>query len=268
MNNLNLRENNLVDNLFHKFGMAVIYISGYKGYYENCLFMCSIHGEFSASPRMVLRNELGCSKCGSAKMSLTKSSKEREFKNTISDLDSKLFEDITRYTKIKDLWTSMLHRCYGNQDKARSYVDCSVSDEWLKCSKFFDDLRQFENYEMIHNGWQLDKDILLKGNKVYSKDTCCILPQAINSIFTKPPKRHNGLPVGVRQKRVGKKYTVELKTLNRTVYLGSFDKLEDAFLVYKKAKEASILELVELYKGDLTPETIKALMSYQVESTD
>ena len=268
LNNLKFREDNLVDKLFGKFGMAVVYMNGYSGYQENCSFLCSVHGEFSASPKMVLRNELGCGKCGSAKMSLTKSSKERKFKNTISDLDSRLFEDTARYVKIKDLWTCMLERCYGNRDSAPTYKGCSVSNDWLKCSKFFDDIRQFENYEMIHNGWQLDKDILVKGNKVYSKDTCCIVPQAINTLFTKAPKKSNGLPVGVRQKFVGKKYTAQLKAANKRAHLGSFIKLEDAFQAYKEAKESYIKEVAEKWKDKIDLKVYNALISYEVEITD
>lgn len=270
MNNIEIREDNLIDRLFTKFGMSVVYVSGYSGYNEDCLFKCSVHGDFLASPRMVLRNELGCSKCGLAKMSLTKSSKDRKFKNTVSDLDPRLFEDVVRYTKIKDLWSCMLQRCYGNRVNAPTYKDCSVSQDWLKCSKFFDDIRKFENYEMIHKGWQLDKDILVKGNRVYSKETCCIVPQAINSVITKSPKKSTNLPVGVRQRSDGKSYYAQLKlnSSNKKSHLGSFDDLNDAFSAYKEAKEDLIAELAEVYRADLAVETYNTLKNYKIEITD
>ena len=61
-------------------------------------------------------------------------------------------------------WRYMLQRCYYEKNnRCDNYKDCSVCDEWHRYSVFkewFD-----ENYI---EGWCLDKDILIKGNKVYS----------------------------------------------------------------------------------------------------
>lgn len=77
-----------------------------------------------------------------------------------------------------ETWTSMLRRCYSvkYQDRFPTYKDCTVSDEWLSFSNF-------RSWMMTQNweGKELDKDLLIKGNKIYSPDTCVFVSQAVNS---------------------------------------------------------------------------------------
>jgi len=78
-------------------------------------------------------------------------------------------------------WENMLRRCYSSRyHKTKpSYIGCSVCPEWLYFSKFCLWM-QSQKWE----GMALDKDLLVKGNKVYGPDTCCFIPGAINSIFS------------------------------------------------------------------------------------
>lgn len=76
-------------------------------------------------------------------------------------------------------WASMLSRCYcDNGQGYRTYKGCSVCPEWLVFSNFkaWMDKQDWQ-------GKQLDKDILVQGNKVYSPDTCVFVPRAINAFF-------------------------------------------------------------------------------------
>ena len=73
------------------------------------------------------------------------------------------------HTKPYATWKSMLMRCYSDKYhlKSPSYIGCSVCDEWLDFQVF---AKWFSvNYE---DGKQLDKDIKIEGNKIYSPDTC------------------------------------------------------------------------------------------------
>lgn len=79
-------------------------------------------------------------------------------------------------------WQSMLMRCYSDKFQAKhpTYTGCSVCDEWLTFSSF----RRW----MIAQNWQgkqLDKDIRVNGNKVYSPETCCFVTHADNMIEAK-----------------------------------------------------------------------------------
>ena len=93
------------------------------------------------------------------------------------------------------LWHNMLERCYSDKlhEKNPTYKDCSVCDRWLVFANFLEDLPSIEGYELWKNnpntGVSLDKDIKVKGNKVYSLDTCKFVNKSDNS---KESIRRNG----------------------------------------------------------------------------
>lgn len=76
-------------------------------------------------------------------------------------------------------WKSMLERCYSDKNfkKYPSYIGCTVCYEWLIFSKF---KSWMENQDW--KGKQLDKDIRVKGNKIYSPETCSFVSHAVNTI--------------------------------------------------------------------------------------
>lgn len=83
----------------------------------------------------------------------------------VNDLDHPLSK---KEMKSYYVWASMIRRCYDENElkKRPSYTGCSVCDEWLLFSNFkqwFD-----ENYV---DGYQLDKDIIVSKNKIYSPNT-------------------------------------------------------------------------------------------------
>lgn len=89
-------------------------------------------------------------------------------------------------TKMYAVWSSMLQRCYDKDVKHNldSYSNCTVCEQWLNFQNF---AKWFDNnyYEIEGQKMQLDKDILYKGNKIYSPDTCMFVPQEINLMFRK-----------------------------------------------------------------------------------
>ena len=110
----------------------------------------------------------------------------------------------------------------------------------------------------------LDKDILIKGNKVYSEETCCFVPQEINALFVKGDKLRGEYPIGVS---FHKSRGMLRATLNNK-HLGYFNTAEQAFQVYKQAKEHHIKEVANKWKGQIDPRVYEALMKYEVEITD
>ena len=170
-------------------------------------------------------------------------------------------------------WNHMLERCYSAkcQEKHPTYKDCRVCDEWLYYSNFkkwYD-----ENYYEINNKTsQLDKDILIKNNKVYSPDTCVFVPQFINTLFIKSQKIRGAFPVGVHYYKASKKYMARLRVFKdgKSVkkYLGSFDTAEEAFEVYKKAKEDYIKEVADNYKDKIPTKLYESMYAYEVSIDD
>jgi hypothetical protein len=167
----------------------------------------------------------------------------------------------TKYSR----WTSMLQRCYSeeHQSKHPAYIGCSVAPEWHNFQNFgnwFD-----ENYV---EGWHIDKDILVKGNKVYSPDNCCYVPKEINELFTKTNALRADLPIGVSFDEKKKKYKSSLKINSKSIHLGNFDTPEEAFVAYKKEKEKNIKHIANEWKNKISEKVYKILIDYQVEIND
>lgn len=72
------------------------------------------------------------------------------------------------------VWYKMLERCYSGDKHWKSYEDCTVSERWQCFKNFYDDLPKLEGYDRWLRGedMHLDKDIKVKGNRVYSLETC------------------------------------------------------------------------------------------------
>ena len=219
------------------------------------VIVCPKHGAYSQKPNDHLRGH-GCPKCA------REGQKTLIFGVGTNDL---LGPKNTPYYKA---WFSMLSRCYNTHSqytKWRTYIGCSVCNEWFVLSNFKAWLENPENGYL--EGYHLDKDILIKGNKVYSPDTCCFVPTEINSLFTKTDSLRGRYPIGVIA-TPHNKFVAKLS--GQRIYLGVFDTPELAFLAYKNAKEQQIKELAEKYfkEGKITERVYNALMKYEVEITD
>jgi hypothetical protein len=161
-------------------------------------------------------------------------------------------------------WYNLLLRCYSEktQEKQPTYKGCSVVEEWHNFQNF---AQWFENNYI--DGWQLDKDILIKGNKVYSPEACCFVPQEINTLFIKNNINRGSCPIGVVKE--GNKYKAYLKIGNGIQkYLGLYKTIEEAFQAYKEAKEIYIKEIANKWKSLILDEVYQAMCAYQVEITD
>jgi len=166
------------------------------------------------------------------------------------------------------LWANMLQRCFDEKFKQKwpTYEGVTCSKEWLSMTKFIEDVSQMKGYGL--KGWQLDKDILQKGNKLYSKDTCCFVPQEVNYLLTKSDKARGEWPIGVRFHKRDGKFVAQLKINGKKRNLGYFTTPEEAFQAYKVAKEANIKAVAEKWKDQLDERVYQALLNYTVDITD
>ena len=107
----------------------------------------------------------------------------------------------------------------------------------------------------------------MKGNRVYSPETCCFVPNEINCLFIRNKRIRGELPIGVNKS--GKRFSARLsKGLDNRVFLGSFKTETEAFLSYKKAKEMYLKELAEKWKGKIDDRAYDVLMNYEVNIDD
>lgn len=161
-------------------------------------------------------------------------------------------------------WYRMMHRCYSGREKDRYYKDCSVCEEWH-------DFRNFEKWFKSqtgnnNKGWHLDKDILLKGNTIYSPDTCAIVPPDVNYFLILRENGRGFLPIGVTKHK--DKFAVQISSEGRQRMIGRFDNPNDAFLCYKSAKEFEAKRLAEKYRNIIDERIYNALMKYVVNIQD
>jgi len=171
-----------------------------------------------------------------------------------------------KFTKLYTAWKGMLERCYTEKSLAKcpTYLGCSVSDNF-KNFTFFKEWAE-KQVGSDKDGWNLDKDILVRGNKIYSEDTCCFVPQEVNKIFTNMKNTNSGL-VGVNKRPTGKYYAT-VKHSGKIHYLGSYATEVEAFQAYKQAKEKFVKDTAMEYKDIIDLRVYNALMNYQVEITN
>ena len=180
-----------------------------------------------------------------------------------------------RNTKEYDTWASMLQRCFKTQlkEKQPTYENVICCDEWLYFEKFYEWLHSQDNFKKWHENkrWAIDKDILVKGNKVYSPDTCCLIPQNVNCLFLKREAERGKYPIGVRYKNnEGFIASCHNPFTNRNEIIGYYSTPNNAFNAYKTYKEDLIKQVaqIEYEQGNITKECYKAMMEYKVEIKD
>ena len=226
----------------------VVYIHSLK---KVCI-ICPKHGEFWQIPSAHLQKE-GCKRC-----------------HMVQDEYGKLdvIGDIGTDCYIK--WRHLLKRCFDQEYKQKNptYADVSVCNEWLLYSNFKKWF--YDPHNAYQKSYQLDKDLLVKNNKLYSPETCCFIPQEINKLLTKRDTCRGQYPLGVTKAPNRPAFAAHITKNGKHVYLGYFKSIDKAFNAYKQAKEQYFKELANKYfqEGKITEKVYNALMRYEVEITD
>ena len=179
-------------------------------------------------------------------------------------------------TKDYEAWVNILQRCYSEniKDKKRysTYKDVTCCNDWLLFENFYEWLHSQKNYKQWLNGskWAVDKDILIKGNKIYSPETCCLVPPNVNGLFLKHSSTRRSLPIGVSVHGNGFQARCHNPIINKEIYIGMRDTPLKTFLLYKTYKEDLIKQVaqIEFDKENITEQCYNAMINYEVEITD
>ncbi len=175
-----------------------------------------------------------------------------------------------------DKWKNMLKRCFDDKYKEKhpTYKDVTCCSRWLCFANFLEDLevlKQEYNWSKDEK-LTLDKDILHKGNKIYSLENCVLVPDYINLLFTKSDAKRGEYPIGVRYHKQNKKYQARCNINGEYKGLGYYNTLQEAFNAYKIAKEQEIKRVADncVSKGYITKGSrlYNAMINYQVEIDD
>jgi len=164
------------------------------------------------------------------------------------------------------LWVSMLKRCFDAKFKQLqpTYEDVTCCDEWLSFANFLGWVNKQVGYKGAPVGFELDKDIIVKGNKIYSPDVCSFVPAAVNSLLNDHGASRGEFPVGVCFDKSRGKFMACLNCFGRQKHLGRYNTIEAASFVYKTAKEAQIKIVATQYKDVLSPAVYESLMNWEI----
>lgn len=176
-------------------------------------------------------------------------------------------------TLSSQIWNAMHMRCKsGNEGTANStYKGCSISENFKDFQFFSEWCQSQEGYgNKTDKGrhWELDKDLILKGNKVYSENICVFIPLEINTAIASSVKNRGEYPIGVHWSKDKSVFVAQINDNGSRKHLGYFKSPEEAFYKYKNAKEVQLKKLAEKYKGLVDERVVDTLMKYNVEVTD
>lgn len=171
------------------------------------------------------------------------------------------------------VWASMLMRCYSKSQTMRKpcYENCTVSDNFKSYVFFYEWCQEqtgFKKKDENGNSWYLDKDILLKGNKIYGEDTCVLVPSRVNILLTSCKGRRGLLPIGVSFDVAVNRFRSSCWQNGKNKKIGRYASKEEAFQAYKAFKEALIKDVANEYRAQLDQHTYNALMNYEVNIND
>ncbi len=134
----------------------------------------------------------------------------------------------------------MLKRCYTSSDKA--YQDISVCDEWLTFSNY---KRWYDAQPKPKRPFDVDKDMLQGLSRVYSPETCLILPKRINNFLAVANK---GMP-GTYYEKDRDKFQSYCQSIDGTrKHLGRFESEIAAHRAWQSHKAEQIEKLADEYK--------------------
>lgn len=183
-----------------------------------------------------------------------------------------------KVTKEYSVWRTMLRRCFDIKHKYKypTYQNVSCCEDWLLFENFYDWLHSQENFDKWYNGylWAVDKDILIKGNKIYSPDACCLVPPNVNELFKEKISDIKTVPITIRA-NITKDGIIYLSYNNSNIalndlnikHLGEYFDIDKAFKNCIKKKENYIKQIAkeEYGKNNITKNCYEAMMNYKIE---
>lgn len=154
-------------------------------------------------------------------------------------------------------WTLMLGRCYGNARRKLqpTYYGCYTCDDWHKLSNF---KSWMESQDW--KGKHLDKDILVKGNKLYSPETCVFVDSMVNSFVTEKRSSRTNSDIGSSWNRQNSKYVGQCRNpfTGRNEFLGYFHNSYDAHLAWKRRKHELALVIAEMQTDERVASALRS----------
>lgn len=159
-------------------------------------------------------------------------------------------------SKAHQVWSSMMRRVYRPSTACheRVYGNVEIESSWHDFQTFaawyYEQINRFENSDI---SWDVDKDLLVPGNKIYSPNMCCVIPHQVNSLFISGRLRRGKYPLGVSRQNL--RFKAQVNESGRLKYLGLYGTVREAQLAYWNAKFDAIRNTTILF-WNYIPETL------------
>lgn len=162
-------------------------------------------------------------------------------------------------------WSSMLTRAYSTkyQKGKPTYKDVEVCAEWMDYAVFknwFD--TNYRAYPNEHT--ELDKDLIKEGNNLYCPEFCRFIPRTLNLLLHDNRSTRGDYPQGVTYCKRDRLFISYLNVRGNQECLGYFRTPEEAYEVYKEAKENHVHKIAEEYKGLVDHDVYLTLKNWQL----
>lgn len=162
----------------------------------------------------------------------------------------------------------MLKRCYSTKlsEYYPSYSNCFVSENFKIFSYFYDWCQKQVGFG--EDGYDLDKDLLKKGNREYHEDKCVFIPSEINKSLTKSDSIRGVLPLGVCFHKQSNRYRSQIRIKGKQIDIGYFQSKTEAFNAYKIKKEEYLKNLADKYYNSIDIRAYQSLIRYKIDIND
>jgi hypothetical protein len=129
----------------------------------------------------------------------------------------------------------------------------------VTASELFKDAQKFADWAVAQHGWnigyQLEKDLLVDGNREYGENTCCFLPYSINAAIK---SKLSGTIV-----KGGDLFSAFVNVNGSRLSLGRYESKDEAEEAAANFKRKRLYKLAEEYKGTIDPRAYDRLVNFQ-----
>ena len=171
-----------------------------------------------------------------------------------------------KYSTEYKIWVDMLTRTYTNV-KGIAYECARVCEDWHNFQNFAGWCKNQKFFGLVD--YELDKDIIVRGNNLYSPEYCTFVPGFINRLVINRSNYRGKFKIGVfLNLNAKKKYTSSISIEGKRVQLGTFYDEREAYLAYKSAKEDHIKTVAQENKDKISEEVYNSLMRWEINEND
>lgn len=160
-------------------------------------------------------------------------------------------------------WNSMLLRCYSSDAESENptYAECTVCEEWHNFQNFAK--WYYNNHPKDGERYQLDKDLTIIGNKIYSPLTCMFVSQSVNLFTVSRDNDRGSYMIGVSFDLERGKFKAQCNNpfTAKNEYIGRFPSEIEAHMAWRKRKSQHAYKLAIKQSN---PKVRDALLRYKL----